>query len=394
VPVPAAISPGSVEEGTVNLLKRLAVVAAVVCIALLTPLSAGAATSVWTVMPTLQDVTNVTLSGVACPSVSFCLAVGANGPQPLVFEWNGSTWAFSTTLGQPDESEVNAISCASTTYCVAAGDDFLGRSAGSQAVVWVWKGGSWSGTASSSPSKWNHLYAVKCLSTSDCEVAGNQSAHYGYGYHPLAEVWNGSTLSAQPVQGPHGSVSGTLDAVACASAARCEAVGQHPQNQSQVGLAVRWNGTTWSKQKLPTVTGRTSLNGVSCYRTGCTAVGTVFTTSDSTLAEAWNGSRWALQSPIGSGNVKGATDTIWNAIHCRNAANCTVIGTWRDSASNNFTLAETWNSSTWAKDTTPSPTSGSPTDDRLSALSHTPGTSVLTAVGFGGANDAVFAERN
>ena len=377
-----------------NLRTKLAVMAAVICTALLTPLTASAATSTWTVMPTTQEVLGVALSGVACPSVSFCLAVGENGPQPLVFEWNGSTWAFQTTLGEPDESKVNAISCASTTYCVAAGFNFLGPSAGSQAAVWVWKGSSWSSSVPSSPSQWNHLYAVKCLSSSDCEVAGNQSAHSGYGYHPLAEVWNGSTLSAQPVQGPNGSVSGTLDAVACTSAARCQAVGQRPQNQSLVGLAVGWNGTTWWKQQLPTVNGSASLTGVSCYRTGCTAVGTVSTTSHSTLAEVWNGSRWALQSPPGSGNVQGATSTTWNAIYCGSASNCTVIGTWGDAASNAYTLAETWNGSHWAKDTTPSPGSTSNTEDQLTALSHTPGTSVLTAVGLGGVNDAVFAERN
>jgi hypothetical protein len=392
----SAIGPG---EDTVNLRKKLAMPAAVICTALLTPLTASAATPTWTVMPTTQEVQALTLTGVACPSVTFCLAIGANGPQPLVFEWNGSTWAFQTTLGQPDSSEINAISCASATYCVAAGFNFLGPSAGSQATVWVWNGSSWldgpNGTASSSPSKWSHLYGVKCLSPSDCEVVGNQSAHQ-HVYHPLAEVWNGSTLTAQPVQGPHGPAAGTLDAVACTSAASCEAVGQHPQNQSDVGLAARWNGTTWSTQKLPTVTGRTSLSGLSCYRTGCTAVGTVYTTRDSTLAEAWNGSRWALQSPIGSGNVTGATGigTIWNAVHCRNAANCTVVGTWGDAAGNAFTLAETWNGSKWAKEPTPSPGSTSNTEDGLNALSHTPGTSVLTAVGAGGVNDAVFAERN
>ena len=116
-----------------NLRTKLAVMAAVICTALLTPLTASAATSTWTVMPTTQEVLGVALSGVACPSVSFCRAVGENGPQPLVFEWNGSTWAFQTTLGEPDESKVNAISCASTTYCVAAGFNFLGPSAGSQA---------------------------------------------------------------------------------------------------------------------------------------------------------------------------------------------------------------------------------------------------------------------
>jgi hypothetical protein len=67
-----------------------------------------------------------------------------------------------------------------------------------------------------------------------------------------------------------------------------------------------------------------------------------------------------------------------------------VIGSWRDPA-NHDTLAETWNGSTWANDTTPSPGPGA---DQLSALSCTPGTQVCTAVGLGGGNGLVFAERN
>jgi hypothetical protein len=140
---------------------------------------------------------------------------------------------------------------------------------------------------------------------------------------------------------------------------------------------------------MPAVTGSNALSGVSCYHAGCTAAGTVDTTSGvSTLAEAWNGSGWTLQSPAGSGNVKGAVNTIWNAIHCHSAANCTVVGTWYG-ATGHFTLAETWNGSAWAKDSTPSPS----TADELVAMSCTPGTRVCTAVGEGGYGPA-FAERN
>ena len=83
-------------------------------------------------------------------------------------------------------------------------------------------------------------------------------------------------------------------------------------------------------------------------------------------------------------------DTIWSAVHCGSASNCTAVGEW-DSASNNYTLAETWNGSKWVEDTTPSPGSGG---HHLTALSCTPGTQVCTAVGWTGGNGPILAERN
>jgi hypothetical protein len=292
--------------------------------------------------------------------------------------------------GEPEESEVKAISCVSPSYCVAVGNNFLGFSYGVQAAAWVWNGSTWSDMTASSPTKWDYLAAVKCLSASDCEALGIGSAHFGYGFHVLAEGWNGKTWSAQPVNGPNGPVPGDPNAVACRSATSCEAVGEKAQNPGSIGLALRWNGTAWSPQKLPAVAGSSSLTGVSCYRAGCTAVGSG---GGGTLAEVWNGSRWALQSPPGSGGA-GAT---WSAVHCGSATSCTVAGSWRDAASNTYTLAETWNGHTWARDTTPSPTTGSTTNDWFSALSCTPGTRVCTAVGAGSSPSGpsvMFAERN
>ena len=363
-------------------LRRLALMATVIGTALLMPLTASAATSTWTVMPDQQDATADGLTAVSCPSVSFCLALGSIGPEPESFQWNGSAWALSANIGQADESNLTGISCVSATYCLAVGWNYY---KGDQAAAWRWNGSSWSNLAVYNPAtKWNFLNAVKCVSASYCEAVGSYSKYEGSGQHALAEVWNGSTWTGQLVNGAKGPVPGVLAAVACASASKCEAVGG--------GLAAGWNGTKWSPQKLPAVNGA-QLHGVSCYRTGCTAVGTSSTGTGGigTLAETWNGARWALQSPVGSGNVTGAVNTIWNAIHCGSASNCTVVGEWDSASTSNYTLAEAWNGSTWVKDTTPSPGSGG---HHLSALSCTPGTQVCTAVGWMGGTGPIFAERN
>jgi len=72
-------------------LRRLALIAAVIGTVVLMPLTASAATSTWTVMPDEQSATADGLSAVSCPAVSFCLALGSNGPAPESFpvEWLG-----------------------------------------------------------------------------------------------------------------------------------------------------------------------------------------------------------------------------------------------------------------------------------------------------------------
>ena len=362
-------------------LRRLALIAAVIGTVVLMPLTASAATSTWTVMPDQQDATADGLTAVSCPSVSFCLALGSIGPEPESFQWNGSAWALSANIGQADESNLTGISCVSATYCLAVGWNYY---KGDQAAARQWNGSRWSNLTAYNPAtKWNFLNAVKCMSASYCEAVGSYSKYGGSGQHALAEVWNGSSWTGQPVNGANGPAAGVLHAVACTSSSRCEAVGG--------ALAAGWNGTGWSVQKLPAVQGGGQLHGVSCYSTGCTAVGTSTSTGGiGTLAETWSGSRWALQSPAGSGNVTGAVNTIWNAVRCGSASNCTVIGEW-DSTSNNYTLAETWNGSKWVTDTTPSPGSGG---HNLSALSCTPGTQVCTAVGWTGGSGPILAERN
>ena len=315
------------------------------------------------------------------------LAVGVNGPQPLVFSWNGTTWSLSATPGQPDYNYITALSCPTVSYCIATGYDYLGAASGTQPAAWQWSGGSWTElTVGTLATKWNYFNAVKCLSPGYCEAVGSQGRYQTFP-HALAEVWNGRTWTVQsaPAQ-PFASAA----AVACASSSRCEAVG----SSKTATFAMGWNGSRWSTQKTPAITGSANasseLTGVSCYSTGCTAVGSHYTGSGlSTLAEALTGSAWKLQSPVGSGNISGAVDTSWSAVHCGTAASCTAVGSW-DAGAGTLTLAETWNGHAWQQDTTPSPGGSA----ALAALSCTAGTSVCTAVGIGGVADPPFGERN
>jgi hypothetical protein len=54
------------------------------------------------------------LTGVSCPTPSFCRAVDSIG---RVFAWNGATWDSGTLID--NGRALTSVSCPTTTYCVA-----------------------------------------------------------------------------------------------------------------------------------------------------------------------------------------------------------------------------------------------------------------------------------
>ena len=71
----------------------------------------------------------------------------------------------------------------------------------------------------------------------------------------------------------HRIKNGILEGVSCSSAKACTAVGS---NGGEATLAERWNGTKWALQHAPNPSdaGASPLHGVSCSSaTACTAVG-------------------------------------------------------------------------------------------------------------------------
>ena len=107
----------------------------------------------------------------------------------------------------------------------------------------------------------------------------------------------------------------------------------------ELALAERWDGTTWSLQPVPDPAGATDtiLEAVSCPSgTACTAVGV----SDAhAVAEAWDGAAWALEPVPIPAKAQG---TELSGVACTAAATCTAVGHWNYNGLNAVgqTLAE------------------------------------------------------
>jgi len=132
---------------------------------------------------------------------------------------------------------------------------------------------------------------VSCTGADACMAVG----HYlNSSLRPvsLAESWNGTSWKTVPTPNPPGSGYITLSGVSCTAPAACTAVGFY-FNSSGAGvtLAESWNGTSWTTQPILRPAGSVTsvLSGVSCPATGtCTAAGTYTnrTPDYRTLAEA------------------------------------------------------------------------------------------------------------
>jgi hypothetical protein len=197
---------------------------------------------------------------------------------------------------------------------------------------------------------WN-LFGVSCTSAKVCKAVGSSPSG------TLAETWNGGEWTIDTTPNPIGATSSGLSEVSCTSATACMAVGHYSNSAyPSLTLAEAWNGTTWAIEPTPNDGPLGSeFTGVSCTSaTACTAVGATTLSADSwaTLAEAWNGTTWTIEpTPEPIGGLSGGLASV----SCTSATACTAVGRYEDSAGNRVTLAEAWNGTAWTIEPTPNP---------------------------------------
>jgi len=203
------------------------------------------------------------------------------------------------------------------------------------------------------------LSADSCTGAKACTAVGwyqNDSSATA----TLAEAWNGTAWSIQSSADPAGATSSELNGVSCTGASACTAVGSYRDSSgTTLTLAEAWNGTTWKIQSTPSPGGDlgTVLYAVSCHASDdCTAVGSYFSSQvgEVTLAEAWNGTSWSVQKtpdPVGEAYI------VLDGVSCSAANACTAVGQY-DSSPSPLTIvavAEAWNGTTWKIQTIPKP---------------------------------------
>lgn len=198
-------------------------------------------------------------SGISCPTVTTCFAVGHSpGKTAAVAATSdgGATWvaqALPAALGS-----LTAISCPSAADCVA-----LGFSAAGHALALATTDGGRSWAAHAMPD--GSLTAISCPTVTACLAVGvDVTGTAGM----IAATDDGGKTWTQGAA-PQGVV---LSGVSCPSATACAAVGSQPVSQSRAVAVTTNGGGTWTPVPIPAGLG--NLFGVSCAPVGdCTAVG-------------------------------------------------------------------------------------------------------------------------
>ncbi len=316
--------------------------------------------------PNPSDGTNSVLNDVSCTSTTACTAVGyisgSNGLGTFAEEWNGTSWAIETTRNPSGVTSItlSGVSCTSATSCTAVGW-YVNSSGVFVTLAEAWNGASWAIQTTPNPAgaTQSYLNDVSCTSATACTAVGEYHNSSG-AVVTLAERWNGTSWTIQTTPNPSGATNSSLNSVSCSSSAACIAVGDYTNSSYvKVTLAEHWNGTSWAIQTTPNPSGAiySVLSGVSCTSTtACTAVGLYFTSSSPILAfaEHWNGTSWTFET---TPNPAGATESYLNDVSCTSASACTAVGDYTNSSAVQVTLAERWNGTSWAIQTTPSATS-------------------------------------
>ena len=333
-------------------MKRSILLAAAVLVVgtLATPASASG--TGWSITPSPNPkVPTGQLFRESCTAANSCTAVGtyvkASGVGVTLAEhWNGSTWRIQPTPNPRGAavSSLSGVSCTAPSACMAVGASIT-RAGAFQPLAERWDGTRWTIQPIPNPAQGGgFLNGVACTSPSACTAAGNSNAG------TLAERWDGTRWTIQPTPNPKQG-GGVLSGVACMSVSSCTAVGG-----SNAGtLAERWNGKRWSIQPTPNPQqGGGSLISVACTSvSSCTTVGV---SNAGTLAERWNGSRWRIQpTPSRAGG-----DNLLIGVDCTASSACTAAGFSVGRSGILRTLVERWDGSRWRIQPTPNPRGAAP----------------------------------
>ncbi len=198
---------------------------------------------------------NSVLPGNACPTPTYCVAVGGDGvtQEPLLLTGDPSTWGSAQgeviSLGNSTPGGYfSAVTCTSQTFCVAVGRDYNG-----QPIVLSGDPATWSGatpTEITLPQKLHSegsLLSVACTSQTACVAVG----YDGYHQQPLVlagdpATWNSASAKQIAVRARLG-YQGQLSSVACPASGYCVAVGLSGISTIKP-LVIAGDPTKWTAQ--------------------------------------------------------------------------------------------------------------------------------------------------
>jgi hypothetical protein len=353
-----------------KLLPAMAVAGAAICLLAFSAVSAPAA--IWTIQttPNASGAEHSALYDIACEgTTNACFSVGkqtASGGTsgPYVQLWNGSSWANQTAAAPEGATagELQSVDCFpellfGKLFCYAAGS-YTSSGETRTLIENSTFSGAWNLNTTANPEGATES-AFKGIS---CRTNVNGCFAVGYSVKSgvksvLVERLSETKWVIQTMPVPEGAVASELHGIDCPSSTFCMAVGSYTlSGGAQWSMSATWNGTSWTSRSVakPAESKGSILLDVSCESsTNCTGAGGYRNSSNVQVSfvERWNGSAWSHQS---SPNPVGSTNTVFQGVSCVGLSPCVAAGDWNNGKTWQ-PMAQEWNGSAWALDTTPTP---------------------------------------
>ncbi len=303
------------------------------------------------------------------------------------------SWSTTSSPNPPGSTGawLYGLTCVSIGDCWAVGESDSGGSESNGQILFEHDTGSgWSITNSQAVpgSTSSRLQAMACADAEDCWAVGDYLDASGAN-HTLIEHYAGDGWTVDPSPAPAGDGEIDLDGVTCVSRSDCWAVGYSDAsgpNSTGVGTVIeQYTGSDWTIVPSPSASGGKTdeLAAVTCVSAeDCWAVGAYYLPGgggdNQGLVEQYRGSGWSVvSSPLPPGSVESSLSSIT----CAGADDCWAVGGWGDVNYGGPTLIEQDTGSGWS--IVPSPIPPGSTQSALSGVSCASPTDCW-AVGFSG----------
>lgn len=294
----------------------------------------------------------VSLTGVTCPAVGDCVAIGhyansAHETEGFVVTWSGSVWK-ATAIRPPSgsgPSELNSVACAGPTACVAVGED---DAAQGRAFLATGAGSSWRVMPAplpknASPSHASGLESETCPSAPTCVAAGWYLDSAGAGQVMLLTRSGTSWTAAEaPEPADGGQFYFVPDQVSCSTAAHCLVDTVYQGGTGDEFAAITGYGSSWATTTvaLPPDAGQVALGdgtsyirGAACASPSLCAIAGAYVDSSNTgeaLLLAGSGSAWAsMTATLPKGGIPGS-NTLLSSIACPTKTTCAAVGQYSE----------------------------------------------------------------
>lgn len=328
--------------------------------------------TVTTVTPSNPAANSNQINDVSCVSTTFCMSViegretsSWNDPaDTFLTKWDGSAWSLVSTFGWPTNFRSNDIACVTTSLCLVAGgvDVFENMNLSTTPYLMLWNGSAISQVTL--PSGVHTLQAVSCATATFCLAVGDSTETPR---KSLVLRWDGTSLTRESstmfTDGTNNQIMLDVD---CDTTRRCVGVtsidlgnytysGEILDRGAVAGMWSRLSGRTDSLTQLQRVNCQPGELGL------CAIVGAMSNGNGAVLydlgADMANKFRNISLPVVPSGGLTNGVQPM--ELSCVSTTRCLLVGAFMVEMPRTESYIAVWDGSTWTRLTSESGVGGS-----------------------------------